>query len=184
MEDWKREEYIEREFPEDGLFEECMKIVDAWMDDEKLSSKTKYGKKYFADERFAEECMNYFNYPGDFPFASLDNFMGLRIEMTRTLMTLKMNHPKKEYTYEQIQHLTMIYTLCSTIADIADRFDMETDYLLSKYDFDYDDDEDCLFDPKKIEVYEEKERTEPAVEKTIPSSTPVSEKQGKMKTNT
>lgn len=78
----------------------------------------------------------------------------------------------------------MIYTLCSTIADIADRFDMETDYLLSKYDFDYDDDEDCLFDPKKIEVYEEKERTEPAVEKTIPSSTPVSEKQGKMKTNT
>ena len=178
MEDWKREEYIEREFPEDGLFEECMKIVDAWMDDEKLSSKTKYGKKYFADERFAEECMNYFNYPGDFPFASLDNFMGLRIEMTRTLMTLKMNHPKKEYTYEQIQHLTMIYTLCSTIADIADRFDMETDYLLSKYDFDYDDDEDCLFDPKKIEVYEEKERTEPAVEKTIPSSTPVSEKTG------
>lgn len=39
MEDWKREEYIEREFPEDGLFEECMKTVDAWMDDEKLSSK-------------------------------------------------------------------------------------------------------------------------------------------------
>ena len=102
--------------------------------------------------------MNYFNYPGDFPFTSLENFMGLRIEMTRTLMTLKMNHPKKEYTYEQIQHLTMIYTLCSTIADIADRFDMETDYLLSKYDFDYDDDEDSLFDPKKIEAYKEKEK--------------------------
>ena len=174
MEDWKREDYIEREFPEDGLFEECMKTVDAWMDDEKLSSKNKYGKKYYADERFAEECMNYFNYPGDFPFTSLDNFMGLRIEMTRTLMTLKMNHPKKEYTYEQIQHLAMIYTLCSTIADIADRFDMETDYLLSKYDFDYDDDEDSLFDPKKIEVYKEKERTEPEVLQTIASSTPVS----------
>lgn len=52
----------------------------------------------------------------------------------------------------------MIYTLCSTIADIADRFDMETDYLLSKYDFDYDDDEDSLFDPKKIEAYKEKEK--------------------------
>ena len=87
-------------------------------------------------------------------------------------MTHKMNQPKKEYTYEQIQHLTIIYTLCSTIADIADRFDMETDYLLSKYDFDYDDDEDCLFDPKKIEVYVEKEKTEPEVEKTIATSAP------------
>ena len=175
MNEWKREEFIKTEFPEDGLFEECMQIVDAWIDDEKLSSK-KYGKKYFSDERFAEECMNYFNYPSEFPFDSLDNYMGFRIEMTRTLMILKMNHPKKEYTYEQIQHLTMIYTLCSTIADIADRFDMETDYLLAKYDFDYDDDEDCLFDPQKIKVYGETREAEPKTkaEKPLTLNVPVS----------
>ena len=75
----------------------------------------------------------------------------------------------------------MIYTLCSAIADIADRFDMETDYLLAKYDFDYNDDEDCLFDPEKIKVYgeireaESKAKAEKPLVLNVPVSLEISE---------
>ena len=161
MEEYERDNLFDDTEPESGLFEQCMETVDAWLADDKQNANRRYAKKYFEEERFVSECMNYCNYPTEFPFATADNYMGLRIEMCRTLMLLKMNHPKREYTYEQVQQYTMIYTLCSTVADMADCFDIETDQLLSKFDLPDEEEYECLFDASKIEIRGDQKKTEP-----------------------
>lgn len=160
MEEFESEDQFEGREPESGLFEQCLETIDAWLADEKQNTNRRYAKKYFAEEKFVSECMNYFNYPGEFPFTTMENYMGLRIEMSRTLMLLKMHHPKREYTYEQVQQYTMIYSLCSTVADMADRFDIETDQLLSKFDLPDKEEYDCLFDASKMEIHGDNRKAE------------------------
>ena len=55
-----------------------------------------------------------------YPKICLENDMGIRMQMIRTLAMLRTWKPKKEFTFEEVQLYTNIYDLAAALADTAD----------------------------------------------------------------
>ena len=94
-------------------------------------------------------CLRHRGYSEDYAFLCIENNMGLKIQMTRTLAVLKTMHPGREYTYEQVQELTNIYDLAAALTDVAEHFEYEVGYLLGDK-VDEIDIEDAWFNPANM----------------------------------
>lgn len=98
--------------------------------------------------------------------------MGLRVQMARTLAVLKTANLKKDYTFEEVQKYTAIYSTVAALTDVADDFDYELGYLTGDPIDDFEK-EDMLFKPENIQYREEAEK-KTSVQKPIINVAPVS----------
>lgn len=177
-----RKEYIsdneeEREFLEfeDGLFEECVQQIELWIKDHDqgdFRDFRKATKVYHEHDDFVEACLRHLGYPSDYVFLCMNNNMGLRVQMARTLAVLKTVNPKKDYTFEEVQKYTAIYSTVAALTDVADDFDYELGYLTGD-PVDEFEKEDMLFKPENIQYKEETEK-KASVVKPIINVAPVS----------
>ncbi len=177
-----RKEYIsdneeEREFLdfEDGLFEECVQQIELWIKDHDhgdFRDFRKATKVYHEHDEFVEACLRHLGYPSDYVFLCMDNNMGLRVQMARTLAVLKTANPKKDYTFEEVQKYTAIYSTVAALTDVADDFDYELGYLTGDPVDDFEK-EDMLFKSENIQYKEETEKKVSA-QKPIINVAPVS----------
>lgn len=119
------------EFPP-GVFEEAQAQVEQWFaeEDKKNLPYDKLQRKYWELGEFVGACFRHRGYSEDYAFLCIENNMGLKIQMTRTLAVLKTMHPGREYTYDQVQELTNIYDLAAALTDVAEHFEYEVGYLL------------------------------------------------------
>ena len=159
-EDWLSDGVKEREFLDfkDGLFNECVHQVEAWekQANAKVSEKDsdrffKTHKEYFDYNEFAGDCLRHFGYPPDYIYLCMENNMGLSHQMARTLAVLRTTNPKKEYTYEEVQMYTVLYSAAAALADTAESFDTELGYLTGDELDDFEK-EDAFFKPEKLQI--------------------------------
>lgn len=138
----------------DELFEECREQVEMWMEeDEKAHPQfRRQCKTYWDENEFVAACLRHLGYPDDYLENCLENDMGLAIQFTRTLAVLRTVYPKKEFTFEEVQKYTHLYSAVSALIDVSENFDSVNREFLG-LEPDYDDcDEETLFHPENIVV--------------------------------
>lgn len=138
----------------DNLFEDCQKIVEQWMeeDEKKNSNFRKQNREYWDGDQFVSGCLQHLGYPEDYMMRCMENFMGLKIQFTRTLAVLKTVFPKREFTYEEVQRYAVTYGAVSSLVDVSEVYDRVNQIFLG-LNGDYDTwDEETLFHPEKIIV--------------------------------
>ena len=149
------EEDYETEFEifDDDLFNECTEQVDEWLSEQSKKNlpRNKYNEKYWEAFGFIGRCLRQHGYVEDFHKLCLENNMGLRMQMIRTLAVLKTWKPKRNFTFEEVQHYTNIYDLAAALTDVAETFEYEAGYLIGD-EIDPFDVEDALFNPAKMTV--------------------------------
>jgi hypothetical protein len=156
------ENEAEREYPEvkDELFEECIRQVELWTDQNTRTDEKAYGGD--DDEEFVGICLRNFGYRENYARLCMKNDRGDQVQLARTLALLKTWKPKQKYTYKDLQRYAVLYQLAAALADVADSFDKELRYLLGS-DVDELEKEPSLFQPENMVVrkQEEARKTEP-----------------------
>lgn len=80
--------------------------------------------------------------------------MGLTIQFTRTLAVLRTVYPKREFTFEDVQRYTHLYSAVSALVDVSEAYDnVNREFLGLEQDYATWDD-DTLFHPESISVSE------------------------------
>ena len=103
---------------------------------------------------FVEGCLKHLGYSGDYLMKCLKNNMGITIQFTRTLAVLRTVYPKREFTFEDVQKYTHLYSAISALVDVSEAYDDVNREFLG-LDQDYNTwDEDTLFHPENIFVSE------------------------------
>ena len=92
--------------------------------------------------------------------------------MARTLAVLRTVNPKREYTFEEVQRYTVLYSTVAALTDIADSFNTQLGYLTGEKLNELEE-EDVLFKPENIFVKLPAEKKQ-AVTKPITNVAPVS----------
>lgn len=178
----KREDYLaaenestEYEFFNEELFNECSEQVDEWLSEQsqKGLSYRKINQKYWETSVFVGHCMRRQGYVDIFPQLCIDNNMGIRMQMIRTLTLLKNWKPNREFTFEEVQLYTNIYDLSAALTDVADSFDFEAGYLIGD-EIDEIDVEEALFNPANMTVNVRKKPESRPEKKPITNVAPVS----------
>lgn len=168
----EEDDETEYEIFDDDLFDECTEQVDKWLT-EQAKKNLPYGKnneKYWEVFGFVGKCLRQQGYVEDYHKLCLENNMGLRMQMIRTLAVLKTWKPKKDYTFEEIQMYTNIYDLAAALTDVADSFNYEAGYLIGD-EIDELDVEEALFNPASMTVNVRNEKPE---KKPVTNVAPVS----------
>ena len=101
----EEEDETEYEIFDQDLFNECTEQVDRWLS-EQAKQNLPYGKhneKYWEAFGFIGKCLRQQGYVEDFHKLCLENNMGLRMQMIRTLAVLKTWKPKREFSFEEVQ---------------------------------------------------------------------------------
>lgn len=175
--EWISDNEKEREFSyfEDGLFEECVQQIELWMkdiDQSDFRGFRKATKVYYEHDEFVEACLRHLGYPSDYAYLCMENYMGLRIQMARTLAVLKTANSKKEYTFDEVQKYTAMYSTVSALVNVAEYFDTELGYLTGDPVDDFEK-EDMLFKPENVQYKPEEDKKTPS-QKSITNVAPVS----------
>ena len=175
--DWIQENEEEREYKafEEGLLDECIRQVDAWLDNDKkkdLKEFRKRNKIYLESQTFVEESLSHMVFPGDYMYMCMTSARGVRMQMANALAVLKTMDPEKEYSFEEVQQYAVLYGAVSALADVSDSYDLQVGYLLGD-EVDIFDEENALFNPENIVVRQTalKRKEEP---KVITNVAPVS----------
>lgn len=147
--DFRLEDYID-----DNVFEESRAQVEKWVEEDKKKNPQyrKQLKTHWKVDEFAASCLKMFSYPEDYLYTSLENNMGIVIQFTRTLATLKRTFPKKEFSFEDVQRYTTLYSAMSALVNVSDNLDdVNRRFLGIETEYDCWDD-DTLFHPENIVV--------------------------------
>ncbi len=170
----EEDESTEYEMFDVELFNECSEQVDEWLSEQsnKGLSYRKINQKYWETSVFVGYCMRQQGYVDIYPQLCIENNMGLRMQMIRTLAVLKSWKPKREFTFEEVQLYTNIYDLSAALTDVADSFDYEAGYLIGD-EIDEIDVEEALFNPANMTVNVRK-KPEDNPKKPITNVAPVS----------
>lgn len=175
----KRAEFLAEEAAEtdyemfdDGLFNECTEQVDEWISEQSRNKLpyNKYNEKYWETFGFIGKCLRQRGYVEDFHTLCIENNMGLRMQMIRTLAVLKTWKPNREFTFEEVQRYTNIYDLAAALTDVADSFEYEAGYLIGN-EIDEINVDESLFNPADMTVNVRKKRPE---KKPVTNVAPVS----------
>ena len=102
----------------------------------------------------------------------ISNNMGLSMQMTRALAVLKTMHPKREYTFEEVQRYTVLYSTVCALTEISDSFEIQLGYLIGEKPDEYEE-EEILFKPENILERKSAEKKQPAP-KTVANVAPIS----------
>lgn len=125
-ENWEAEdeELLKFDGFEEGLLEECIQTMDDWREaDERDSSRSFPQEAYWEDECFVGVCLRQHGYPAGYEYLCRNDRVDLRMDMARTLAVLKTVFPKEEFTYEDVQHYTQLYSMIDAITQASDGFD-------------------------------------------------------------
>lgn len=175
--EWIRDNEEQREYLDfaEGLFEECVQQVDIWIELEEGMDFRKFrkiNKKYFETNDFVGACLRHLGYREDYVFLCMNNNMGLRTQMARTLAILRTMDSKREYTFEEVQRYTALYDTVEALTDTADGFNYQLGYLTGDK-LDEFEEEGIFFKPENIVVKQPGEKKQAPV-KQITNIAPVS----------
>ncbi|WP_031552632.1 hypothetical protein [Oribacterium sp. FC2011] len=163
-----REEFLAKEdedtFFDDldqELFDECSEQVSDWLNELEKQNVPyrKMIKKYLEASDFIGICMKFNGYAEDYPKLCLENDMGLRLQMTRTLAMLRTWKPNKEFTFDEVQFYTSLYDLSAALTDVADCLNYEVGYLIGD-EIDEIDINESLFNPANMTVNKRSKKPE------------------------
>ncbi len=152
---------------DDDLFNECTDQVDSWLEDPSKVNRPfhKKTKEYWELKQFASMCLKKHGFVEEYADVCIENNMGLRMQMIRTLATLKTWKPNREFSFEEVQMYTNIYDLVAALTDVAEGFEDETGKLMGEKVREIDI-EEALFKPDKLIISEnhnkEKKKVTPA----------------------
>ena len=168
------EEYEETEYLEfeKGLFDECTEQVNEWMTELPKKNIARLNKieSYLETSDFIGLCMRQHGYVEAYPKLCLENDMGVKMQMIRTLAMLRTWKPDKEFTFEEVQHYTNIYDLSAALTDVADCLNYDVGYLIGD-EIDEIDVKESLFNPANMTVNVRNKKPE---KKTVTNIAPVS----------
>ena len=140
-------EYLE--FP-DGLFDECLEQVQKWNSALDERNPVKEYKEYWEDDEFLGNVFRNQGFVENYELICAENYRGLALQFARTLAVLKLTFPKREFTFEDVQHYTHVYTLATSMVNIVEEYDNQTSYLLGEQ-IDHFEIEDSLYKPGNIQ---------------------------------
>ena len=156
----KREELLKEEDEEteykifdNELFQECTDQVDEWLSEQEKKNLPYYKEnaRYWDINRFVGQCLRQQGYVEDYHMLCMENNLGLRMQMVRTLAVLKSWKPKRDFTFEDVQFYTNIYDLTAALTDVADTFAYEAGYLIGD-EIDEIDVKEAHFNPANMTV--------------------------------
>lgn len=101
--------------------------------------------------KFINDYFVYENYPGDFVFSLLGDDTGVLTELVLALTILKTKHPKREYSFEDVQKYMMYMILASSVVKINEIYSWHLEDLLCSVIEDEELDP-ITFNPSNIKV--------------------------------
>ncbi len=159
------------------VFEESVHQVKAWMDENEGKSLRAATKVFGRDLQFATDCVMSEGYPSRFIKNLLSMDAMLELQLVKALTLLKMKHPNREYSFEEIQHYAMIYTMTEMLISTSETYDLALENILGEEDPIEDEENPPLYEPGKVKVSEEpKTKT---VAKIILNTAPVENAEAK-----
>lgn len=103
----------------DGVFEKARETVDEWMESVyKLPFEKKHAK-YWEVQRFIGICFRDEGLPEDYAYKCECAGEKLENRYTRTLALLRSLHPKREYTFDQVQQYAALYEVIAALIDVG-----------------------------------------------------------------
>ncbi len=141
------------------IIEESIGQVDKWMKENKEVSARRLLKKAWREFAFVENCFEDYGYPKGYMYTTMEENEGIIPNMMRTLAVMKNKHPNKEYSFEEVQHYTVIYSAIRTMMDVNNGYNDELEILLSEFDPIIDDEYPPLFKPEDVVVNNKKDST-------------------------
>ena len=136
----------------DEIVEESIEQVDKWMEENKEVSARRLLKNAWRELAFVENCFEDYGYPKGYMYTAMEENEGIIPNMMRTLAVMKKKHPNKEYSFEEVQHYTVIYSVIKTLMDVNNGYNDELEILLSEFDPIIDEDYPPLFKPEDVVV--------------------------------
>ena len=129
--------------------------VDEWIE---ASNRDDWLAKPYKDVvDFTNGYFRNLGFVQDYDKKCIDQFAGGRTHLIMTLAFLKTLHPKKEYSFDEVQVYSHVRDLIIAITDLASKFDYEIGYILGEEVF-QEDIEESRFKPDSIEVTNKKEK--------------------------
>lgn len=153
---WK--DVLPKNIPEE-IIEESIEQVDKWMEENKEVSARRLLKNAWRELAFVENCFEDYGYPKGYMYTAMEENEGIIPNMMRTLAVMKKKHPNKDYSFEEVQHYTIIYSAIKTLMDVNNGYNDELEILLSEFDPIMDDEYPPLFKPEDVVVNNKKDLT-------------------------
>ena len=134
-----------------GVLEECSRQVDEWYEEEQRKKReAAQFKKFWNVDKFVGFCLRHWGYPEDYVDRCMENNMGLRVQFSRAYAVMKSAYPSGEFTFEDVQLYTHLYSALAALVDVSDRCGMDMDCLLGVDGLCLDEDEEPLFKPENL----------------------------------
>lgn len=157
---------------DDDLFKECLEQLRKWMEEfPKNTSLRVQTTPLIAAHKLVYTILKYYGFSTDFVLLNSMNDENLLFSFATSLALLKMNNPKKEYTFAQVQQVSLLMQIIDALCSQADVID---DYTTVAFGIEpeFEPNEKVLFDPSKIVIQEKVERKELAKPKVITKESP------------
>lgn len=138
------------EFPE-GVYQQCLEQVDAWMDEEEKGENTfiDYAEQYWKTDLFVGRCLERYAYPEDFLYRCDKEYYSQKHLLAQTLALLKSVYPKEEFSYEDVQKYAHIYKAITALVSVCDSYDEDLNELFGiSTDRHLLDGRACLYKPE------------------------------------
>lgn len=103
--------------------------------------------------KFIEDYLSYERYPADYLYDIVGDDTGVLTELALTLALLKTKHPKREYSFEDVQHYMMNLIITSAVINVNEIYAWHLDELMCM-EIEEDDDYKPLFNPDNIKLKE------------------------------
>lgn len=103
----------------EGLYQECSRMVEAWMENERKLPYDKQNRIFWECERFAGKCFNYNEVPEDYAYMCENGGESLKTSFTRTLALLRTTYPNREFSFEDVQRYAVLYHTIMVIVDLG-----------------------------------------------------------------
>ncbi|MCQ2508173.1 MAG: hypothetical protein MJ097_05225 [Dorea sp.] len=138
----------------DELMSESMDQIEQWLEENgnprKMIRKLKHT---FKVQEYVTKCLHFHGYPEYYVEDSLENYMGIKLQMARALGMLKLTYPGEEWTWEEVQNYTIIYTLVASLTDVSEQMQEDIGLLLKAEDqYRRSEEEKPFFRPEKIKL--------------------------------
>lgn len=155
-----------------ALLTESQEIIEEWLKDlpEDFYNDRRL-RTWKAANRFVSTSLLHNGYPSDYVYRCSTEIQGIRLDFAKTLALLRLKHPDRSYSFEEIQLYSVLYNTVTALTSASDSAEDSFHYIFLQQQPDSGTD-DSLYNPSH-NVSGEKAEKNP-VETPLVSKAPAS----------
>ena len=155
-----------------ALLTKSQKVIEEWLKDlpEDFYNDRRL-RTWKAANRFVSTSLLHNGYPSDYVYRCSTEIQGIRLDFAKTLALLRLKHPDRRYSFEEIQLYSVLYNTVTALTSASDSAEDSFHYIFLQQTPDSGTDE-SLYNPSRNISSEKSEKTpvEPPIVSSVPAS--------------